>query len=278
MNAKANNNETKLILLTQLNTEIENAIKVENKWVTVIDEEERAEVFFKYQGTNIFSILEKEVQPENLCRSLLTMAKYPRTLTINYFDLPYKSIFDPKYFPEDVVDVDWVRKFDNIDSLRANFIQEFPEEVWTCQDFKICFLFKKNNVPDLFFEKTIVLEVCPPDQIKQRIEDRELANEASKKVIQEEKKVEETKTDPKKSTAKATSSIKAGSTSTTKSPTTKIAAKPTTGVNSTSTKQSSTTIKSSGLGTGTSPTKITNSTTVKPAVSRTNVTVKTGKK
>ena len=277
MDAKANNNETKLILLTQLNTEIENAIEVENKWVTVIDEEERAQVFFKYQGTNIFSILEKEVAPENLCRSLLTMAKHPRTLTINYFDLAYKNIFDPKYFPEDVVDVNWVRKFENMEKLRANFIQEFPEEVWTCKDFKICFLFKKNNVPDLFFEKTVVLEVCPPDQIKERTEERKLANEAKAKVVQKEKKVEETKTDSKKSTTKTASPVKAGNTNTVKSSTSKITAKPTTGVNSTPTKQSSA-VKSSGTGTGTSPTKATVNTTVKPAVSKPNVTAKTGKK
>lgn len=84
--------ESTLILLTELQKEFEEASENRKQWLTIIDEEGNTEIFLKYQGTTIFSILEKEVAPENLCRTLLTMAKYRGTLTINYLNLPYQTV------------------------------------------------------------------------------------------------------------------------------------------------------------------------------------------
>jgi len=198
--------ESKLIVLKSLNNEIEDALKNDNKWVTVIDVEGNAEIFFKYQGTNYFSILEKEVAPENLCRSLLTMVKFPRTLTINYLDLPYVDIFNETYFPQNVLDVDWISNYKNIENLRQHFLEEFPEEVFPCKDFKMCFLFRKDNVPDILHEKTVVLEICPPSEIEERIAEREAKKKENNQSQVEETKIEETKDDTKKITGEKTSS------------------------------------------------------------------------
>jgi len=229
MNTKSH--ESKLIVLTSLNNEIEDALKNDTKkWVTVIDVEGNAEIFFKYQGTNFFSIQEKEVAPENLCRSLLKMVKFPSTLTINYLDLPYKDIFDEKYFPINVLNVDWISDYKNIEKLRQNFLEEFPEEIRPYKDFKMCFLFRKDNVPDILHEKTIVLEICSPDEIEEKQAEREAKRKENKKEEVEEKKVEEAKTDVKNqskdgsknvtSSAKKTTVEKKTPTSTTKTPVT----------------------------------------------------------
>ena len=213
--------ENKLIVLKSLANEIEDSYKTDKKWVSVIDPEGNAEIYFKYQGTSVFSILEKEVAPENLCRSLLTMVKYPRTLTINYLDLPYNTIFNEQYFPEEILDVKWVMDWKNIEKLRQNFLQEFPEEIYPCEDFKMCFLFKKDNVPELLHKKTNVLEIVPPSEIEERREKQEAEREARKaqeKPQEEERKSEEpAKTDAKKAVVgnKSSSTAKTSTTTST---------------------------------------------------------------
>ncbi len=62
----SNQNESKLIILTSLDTEMKDSYDNKKRWTTVIDVEGNAEIFFKYQGTTLFSIVEKEMQPEML--------------------------------------------------------------------------------------------------------------------------------------------------------------------------------------------------------------------
>jgi len=268
--------ETKLIVLTNLHNEIEDALKNDKKWVSVIDPEGNAEIFFKYQGTSVFSILEKEIAPENLCRSLLTMVKYPRTLTVNYLDLPYNSIFHEQYFPEQILDVDWVMDWKNIEKLRQHFLQEFPEEIYPCQDFKMCFLFKKDNVPELLHKKTNVLEICPPSEIAERREQREAekeARQAQAKQEEEEKKVEEPKVEPKKPVVGSKSSSTAKTSTTTSSVkttakasvsvTTKAGTGTTTKTTSTPAKTTATTGGKTATGTATAKTSVTTKTAAK---------------
>jgi len=179
-----NLHESKLIILTALDVEMKDAIEKANKWPTVIDIEGSAEIFFKYQGTILFHIDEKEMQPENLCRTLLKIVAYPRTMTINFLDLPYQNIFNDDYFPVELLDPSWVQNYQNIEKLRQKFPEEFKDEIRPCKDFRLVFLFRKDNVPPILHEKTIVLEICKKEEIQERLAKREA--EASKK--------EETKT------------------------------------------------------------------------------------
>lgn len=258
METKTQTYENKLIVLTDLNNEIEDSLKERKRWVTVVDVEGNAEIFFKYQGTSYFSILEKEVAPENLGRSLLTMVKYPRTLTINYLDLPYQNIFDEKYFPQELLDHEWISNYKNIEKIREHFLQEFPEEIFPCPDFKLCFLFRKDNVPEILHQRTDVLEICSPDEIEEKIAAQKERQEAKKAAEVKEAKVEETKTDAKTSaepakkgttasktpTKTTATTAKTTTTSTTKSTTTSATKTPVkTTVSSTGSK--STTTKSS---------------------------------
>jgi len=271
--------DSKLIILKSLANEIDDALKTHNKWVSVIDVEGNAEVFFKYQGTSVFSILEKEVAPENLCRSILTMVKYPRTLTINYLDLPYNNIFDEKLFPEEVLDVAWVNKFENIEKLRQNFLQEFPEEIFPSPDFKMCFLFRKDNVPELLHKKTKVLEICAPSEIEELREQREEARKAREEAaakLEEEKKVEEPKVEAKKPVVgnKSASSAKTAGATVKTTAKVNVSTAPKTGVTS---KTTSTPVKTTATVTKTSTsgtkTTVTASTTAK-ASSTTKITTK----
>ncbi len=182
--------QSNLIILKKLQDEIDDAYENERKWVTVIDVEGNAEIFFKYQGTSVFSISEKEINPESLCRSVLKMAKYPRTLTINFLDLPYHDIFEPTYFPLDLLDPDWILNYDNLEKLRQLFLEEIPEEFSASKDFRICFLFRKDNVPQILHEKTRVLEICQPDEIAKIREEREAQLNPIKETKQEEEKNE----------------------------------------------------------------------------------------
>jgi hypothetical protein len=112
---EASQSSIKNIVLTELDIQMKEAFDDKNKFVTVIDPEGKAEIFFKYQGTTLFSIAEKEMQPENLCKTFLKMIPHPRTLTINFLDLDYQHVFNKEYFPEEIVDPAWVQNFKNIE-------------------------------------------------------------------------------------------------------------------------------------------------------------------
>jgi hypothetical protein len=183
--------ESKLIVLTKLDLEMKDAYDNGKKWSTVIDLEGNAEIFFKYQGTTLFSIAEKEMHPESLCQTLLKIIQYPRTMTVNFLDLPYQNIFNEEYFPIDILNPAWILDYKNLNKLRSKFPEEFKDEIWASKDFRIVFLFRKNNVPPVLFEKTHVIEICKPDELKDRLAERE-----EKKTEQETKK-EVKKVEPK---------------------------------------------------------------------------------
>ena len=91
-------------------------------------------------------------------------------MTFNFLDLPYENLFDEKYFPEKVLDKSWLTK-DTVNYLaKANYPGEFKEDIYPKEDFSIVFLFKEiDQVPEIFFKHTKVIEVCPPEDIDERL-------------------------------------------------------------------------------------------------------------
>jgi hypothetical protein len=259
--------EPNLIILKSLADVMKKAYDDDKKWSTIIDPEGNAEIFFKYQGTTLFSMSEKEMQPESLGNSLLKVCAFPRTVTINFLDLPYKNVFDEKYFPTALLDPNWILDYKNINKLRENFPQEFTEEFWACKDFRIVFFFRKNNVPAELWEKTKVFEVLKPEEFDEAV----AAQKARIAEREKSKKPEEKKVDVKDAGKKTDSHTNSGDKKTTTSTST---SKPT----NTATKTTTTATKSTPtVSKPTTVTKTTTTTATKTSTATSNTT-KTVKK
>jgi hypothetical protein len=247
------------IQLKQIAEKLDEAIGL-NKFTTVIDNTGGAETFLKYRGSTEFALSEKDMTAEAIGEKFLKCHIYGTMWTIHFTDLPYKNIFDSKYFPEDVLNPQWGLKFENIDKLRANFGTKFPEMQANHKDFRIVFIFYKGeNIPDNLWQKTNVIQVFSPEDYESAKTKREEALAAAKK------NVEETKVDSKdvKAAPKENKTAGAKTVSTTSKTTT--------------TAKSTTSSGSSGAKT-TGTTNKTTTTTAKPVTVSKPATNKTTKK
>jgi len=161
------------------------------KWTTIIDTTGTAGIFFKYQGGTLHALEAEDFEPRLLGDRLLSVIKFGTTITFDFSLMPDRKLFDSKYFPVEVLHPDFLRKFENVDILRYNFPEKYTDLLVSHEEFRLVFYFTQNKVPDIFWEKTEVIEICKPEEIEQKLEEREAAKTKSTNQKEESKKQEE---------------------------------------------------------------------------------------
>jgi len=151
--------------LISLNEEAQNNLQTQKKWSTVIDPQGQADIYFKYFCNPVMTVGDQTPDPKQLCQKLLKTAPHPKLLAINYAGNGSQDIFDAQYFPQEVLDPQWISDKHNINQLRGNFAEEFSEEIEVSPKFGLVFVAnKEDNIPAVIKKKTALIEVAAPEK------------------------------------------------------------------------------------------------------------------
>ena len=183
---KTTKNSMKLINLKALHTIMEESWEKDHKFFTILDHTGQCEIFFKYQG-NILNVLEDHFNDsEKIGKLWLRTLKHPRVLTFNFEDIDYESPFHKEWFPTGAIDSANYNDWRYFEPYRMKF-PEFDDILIPNKEYYLVFLFRKNNIPSEFFDKTIVLEVVKDDEYAKIIEEQKNKKEEIKEEVKETK-------------------------------------------------------------------------------------------